>query len=153
GDCRTRGRRARGGSAPDDFAGGIAAEHHGHSSAGGSAARDEPASRGVLRMRLLLVGYGKMGQLVEQMALTQGIEIASRIDVGTGDWSAPADVAVDFSAAGGLTDNFPRYVQRKLPVVIGTTGWADVVTLFPEEAPPRGVGGVAGGQFSIVAKA
>ena len=37
-------------------------------------------------MKLLLVGYGKMGQLVEQMALAQGMEIASRIDVGTGDW-------------------------------------------------------------------
>jgi len=55
-------------------------------------------------MRLLLVGYGKMGQLVEQMALAQGMEIASRIDVGTGDWSAPADVAVDFSTAEALAD-------------------------------------------------
>ena len=41
-------------------------------------------------MKLLLVGYGKMGQLVEQVALAQGMEIASRIDVGKGDWSAHA---------------------------------------------------------------
>ena len=38
-------------------------------------------------MRLLLVGYGKMGRLVEQLALERGSEIASRIDEGTGDWS------------------------------------------------------------------
>jgi 4-hydroxy-tetrahydrodipicolinate reductase len=100
-------------------------------------------------MRLLLVGYGKMGQLVEQMALAQGMAIASRIDVGTGDWSAPADVAVDFSTAEALTDNFPRYVQRKLPVVIGTTGWADLVALFRQEAERAGLGVVVSANFSI----
>jgi 4-hydroxy-tetrahydrodipicolinate reductase len=90
-----------------------------------------------------------MGQLVEQMALTQGMEIASRIDVGAGDWSAPADVAVDFSTAEALTDNFPRYVQRKLPVVIGTTGWADLMALFRQEAERVGLGVVASANFSI----
>src|SRR5262245_65852610 len=81
-------------------------------------------------MRLLLVGYGKMGQLVEQIALAQGIEIASRIDVGTGDWSLPADVAVDFSTAAALEEKFPRYVDRKPSVVIGTTGWCDMAAAF-----------------------
>jgi len=100
-------------------------------------------------MKLLIVGYGKMGQLVEQLALAQGMEIASRIDVGTGDWSVPADVAVDFSTAEALTDNFPRYVQRKLPVVIGTTGWANLVTLFRQEAERAGIGVVASANFSI----
>src|SRR4029453_9927108 len=105
------------------------------------------SSPGNLVMRLLLVGYGKMGQLVEQMALAQGIEIASRIDVGTGDWSAPADVAGDFSTPGARTDNFPRYVQRKLPVVIGTTGWADLMALFRQEAERAGLG--VGGSAKI----
>lgn len=100
-------------------------------------------------MRLLIVGYGKMGQLVEQMAVAEGIEIASRIDVGKGDWSSPADVAVDFSTAEALTDNFPRYVQRKLPVVLGTTGWADLVALFQQEAERAGIGVVASANFSI----
>ena len=81
-------------------------------------------------MKILLVGYGKMGQLVEQMALAQGMEIASRIDVGTGDWSLPADVAIDFSTAAALKENFPRYINRKLPVVIGTTGWSDLAPAF-----------------------
>src|ERR1041385_1708284 len=96
-----------------------------------------------LAMRLLLVGYGKMGQLVEQMALAQGIEIASRIDVGTGDWSLPADVAVDFSNADALKENFPRYLARKLPVVIGTTGWSDLAPAFRQEAERAGLGVVA----------
>jgi 4-hydroxy-tetrahydrodipicolinate reductase len=100
-------------------------------------------------MRLLLVGYGKMGQLVEQLAPEQGVEIASRIDVGSGDWSSPADVAIDFSSAGALKDNFPRYVERGLPVVIGTTGWADSVAGFRRDADEAGLGVVASANFSI----
>ena len=100
-------------------------------------------------MRLLLVGYGKMGQLVEQLALAQGMEIASRIDIGSGDWSSPADVAIDFSTAGALKDNFPRYVERGLPAVIGTTGWADVADGFRREADKAGLGVVASANFSI----
>jgi len=100
-------------------------------------------------MRILLVGYGKMGQLVEELALAQGMEIASRIDVGKGNWAAPADVAIDFSTAAALTDNFPRYVQRKLPAVIGTTGWPELVPTFRAEAERAGLGIVASANFSI----
>jgi 4-hydroxy-tetrahydrodipicolinate reductase len=100
-------------------------------------------------MRLLLVGYGKMGQLVEQMALARAMVIASRIDVGTGDWSSLADVAIDFSSAAALKENFPRYVERKMPVVIGTTGWSDVADGFRREAERVGLGVVASANFSI----
>ena len=100
-------------------------------------------------MRLLLVGYGKMGQLVEQMALAQGMEIASRIDVGTGDWSSPADVAIDFSSAAALQENFPRYVERKVPIVIGTTGWSDRADGFRQQAERAGLGVVASANFSV----
>jgi len=100
-------------------------------------------------MRILLVGYGKMGQLVEQLAVSQGMEIASRIDVGSGDWSSPADVAIDFSTAGALKDNFPRYVERKLPAVIGTTGWADLAAGLRQQADKAGLGVVASANFSI----
>ena len=100
-------------------------------------------------MRLLIVGYGKMGQLVEQLAVSQGMEIASRIDVGSGDWSTPADVAIDFSTAAALKENFPRYVERKLPAVIGTTGWADLAPGFRQQADHAGLGIVASANFSI----
>jgi 4-hydroxy-tetrahydrodipicolinate reductase len=100
-------------------------------------------------MRLLLVGYGKMGQLVEQMALAQGMEIASRIDVGTGDWSSPADVAIDFSTAAALGENFARYTDRKLPVVIGTTGWGEQAPAYRQQAERAGLGVVTSANFSI----
>jgi 4-hydroxy-tetrahydrodipicolinate reductase len=100
-------------------------------------------------MRLLIVGYGKMGQLVEQLAVSQGMEIASRIDVGSGDWATPADVAIDFSTAAALKENFPRYVERRLPAVIGTTGWADLAPGFRQQADHAGLGVVASANFSI----
>ena len=100
-------------------------------------------------MRLLIVGYGKMGQLIEALAVEQGMEIASRIDVGRGDWSAPADVAIDFSTAAALTANFARYLERKLPAVIGTTGWSDQAPAFRAGAERAGLGVVASANFSI----
>ena len=100
-------------------------------------------------MRILLVGYGKMGRLVEELAAAQGMEIATRIDVGSGDWSAPADVAIDFSTADALKENFPRYVERKLPAVIGTTGWVELLPDFRQQVDKAGLGVVASANFSI----
>ncbi len=100
-------------------------------------------------MRLLIVGYGKMGRLVEELAVAQGMEIASRIDVDDGDWSAPADVAIDFSSAAALEANFPRYVERKLSAVIGTTGWSDLLPAYRAEAERAGLGVVVSANFSI----
>ena len=100
-------------------------------------------------MRLLLVGYGKMGRLVEQLAPEHGCEIAGRIDVGSGDWSAPADVAVDFSTAEALRDNFRRYADRGLPVVIGTTGWSAHEAELRRHAEAAHLGVVASANFSI----
>lgn len=100
-------------------------------------------------MKILIVGYGKMGQLVEQMAIAQAMEIASRIDVGTGDWSSAADVAIDFSTAAALEENFARYADRKLPVVIGTTGWGEQVAALRQQAERAGLGVVTSANFSI----
>ena len=100
-------------------------------------------------MRLLIVGYGKMGRLVEQLATDQGDEVTGRIDVGSADWSAPADVAIDFSTADALNENFARYVERKLPVVIGTTGWGGQAAVYRAEAERAGLGVVAAANFSI----
>jgi 4-hydroxy-tetrahydrodipicolinate reductase len=100
-------------------------------------------------MKLLLVGYGKMGRLIDEMARTQGFEVTGRIDLGTGDWSADADVAVDFSTADALRANFGRYTERKLPVVIGTTGWSAYVAELRDQADRNGLGVVAAANFSI----
>ena len=100
-------------------------------------------------MKLLLVGYGKMGRMVEELAPSQGCEVAGHIDVDAGDWGAPADVAVDFSTADALEANFPRYLDRRMPVVIGTTGWSAREADYRAQAERAGLGVVAAGNFSI----
>ena len=99
-------------------------------------------------MKLLIVGYGKMGQLVEQLAGDEGHEIAGRVDEGRGEW-APADVAIDFSTADALRSNFGQYIERRLPVVIGTTGWSADAARFRAEAERAKLGVVASANFSI----
>jgi 4-hydroxy-tetrahydrodipicolinate reductase len=100
-------------------------------------------------MKLLIVGYGKMGRLVEQLAPEHGFDIADRIDEGIGDWSVPADVAVDFSTAAALRGNFSRYVDRRLPVIIGTTGWSAHETELRSQAERASLGVVTSANFSI----
>ena len=99
-------------------------------------------------MRLLMVGYGKMGRLVEELAVARRHEIVGRIDVGNESW-APADVAIDFSTADALAGNFSRYVERRLPVVIGTTGWSDRLAEYRAQAAAANIGVVAAANFSI----
>jgi len=99
-------------------------------------------------MKLLIVGYGKMGRMVEELAGEQGLEIAGRVDEGRGEWAA-ADVAIDFSTADALVANFGQYVARRLPVVIGTTGWGAHADRLRSEAVGAGMGVVASANFSI----
>lgn len=99
-------------------------------------------------MKLLIVGYGKMGRLIDQMAEELGMEVVGRVDEGRDEWN-PADVAIDFTTAEALIRNFPAYVERKLPVVIGTTGWSAHATQFREQAERAELGVVASANFSI----
>ena len=99
-------------------------------------------------MKLLIVGYGKMGRLIDQMAQDLGMEVVGRVDEGRDEW-APADVAIDFTTADALVRNFPAYIERKLPVVIGTTGWSAYAPQFREQAERAELGVVASANFSI----
>lgn len=99
-------------------------------------------------MRLLIVGYGKMGRMVEELAVPDGFEIVGRVDEGRDEW-ADADVAIDFSTADALLSNFDQYTTRHLCAVIGTTGWNQHLDRLREQAGRAGIGVVASGNFSI----
>jgi 4-hydroxy-tetrahydrodipicolinate reductase len=99
-------------------------------------------------LRILIVGYGKMGHMVEQLAAEQGVTVVGRVDEDAGTW-APADVAIDFSTADALAVNFQEYLRRPLPVVIGTTGWQANREQWKAEAARAGLGVVASANFSI----
>lgn len=76
-------------------------------------------------MKILLVGYGKMGKTIERIALDRGHVIAGRIDIDNRDEldSVTADVAIEFSHPDAAYENVRKCVERRLPVVCGTTGW------------------------------
>jgi 4-hydroxy-tetrahydrodipicolinate reductase len=99
-------------------------------------------------LRLLIVGYGKMGHMIEQMAVEQGLAIAGRVDHDRPEWT-DADVAIDFSTADALLVNFPQYVERRLPVVVGTTGWGQHAERLRADAERGSLGVVASANFSI----
>lgn len=94
-------------------------------------------------MNILLLGYGKMGKTIEQIALERGHQIAGRIDRGDGpghnyaDLSSlkpnDVDVVIEFSSPESAVENITYCLKQNWPVVSGTTGWlthrADVEAL------------------------
>jgi 4-hydroxy-tetrahydrodipicolinate reductase len=99
-------------------------------------------------MKLLIVGYGRMGRLVDRLAAEQGLEVVGRVDQDRAEW-ADADVAIDFSTADALLANFDEYVKRRPALVIGTTGWGEHAGYLREEAERARLGVVASANFSI----
>lgn len=79
-------------------------------------------------MKIILLGYGKMGRIIEQLALAAGDEIVLRIDrdnretVTAADLRA-ADVVIEFSRPEAAVRNIEFCLTAGIPVVVGTTGW------------------------------
>jgi len=79
-------------------------------------------------MKIALLGYGKMGQAIEKLALEQKHEICLTID-NDNDWHQKqedlknADVAIEFSIPSIAPDNIKKCLNANIPVVVGTTGW------------------------------
>lgn len=76
-------------------------------------------------MKLLLIGYGKMGKTIEQIALSRGHEIVGKIDAGDSlsEFNKQADVAIEFTQPEAAITNLKTCIGKKIPVVCGTTGW------------------------------
>jgi 4-hydroxy-tetrahydrodipicolinate reductase len=78
-------------------------------------------------MKILLIGYGKMGKAIEAIALKRGHAIAGKVDTGEEllKFTDPADVAIEFSQPEAVTENLKFCFDREIPVVCGTTGWLE----------------------------
>ena len=99
---------------------------------------------------ILIVGYGRMGRLVESLAPEYGARIAGRIDrqnAAHPDQWPSADVAIDFSTSGAVRDNLPRLAQRGVNIVVGTTGWAEHEAAMRSALAPVGV--VSAANFAL----
>jgi 4-hydroxy-tetrahydrodipicolinate reductase len=102
--------------------------------------------------RALLIGYGRMGKLIESLSSQYGCQIVGHIDrsnVGRPDDWPRADVAIDFSNGDAVPVNFPKLAARGMAVVIGTTGWNAHEEALKREAQARGVGVVAAPNFAL----
>jgi 4-hydroxy-tetrahydrodipicolinate reductase len=101
--------------------------------------------------RLLLIGHGRMGRLVESLAPEFGFELAGTIDGASGagaEWPA-ADVAIDFSVADAVPSTVARLAARGTALVIGTTGWQASEGAVRQAAAEANVGVVAAPNFAI----
>jgi len=101
-------------------------------------------------MKVLLVGFGRMGKLVDALAREDGHDVAGHVTSGVDEsrWPA-ADVAIDFSTAEALRMNLPRLAERGLNTVIGTTGWHEHEAELRDIVARAGIGVVASANFSI----
>ncbi len=105
-------------------------------------------------MKIVLLGYGKMGQLIEKFAGKRGHEILLIVDKDNRQAVTPedlkeADVAIDFSEPAAAIDNINLCFQANLPVVVGTTGWYDQLEDIKARCLSDGHALLYGSNFSI----
>jgi 4-hydroxy-tetrahydrodipicolinate reductase len=105
-----------------------------------------------MSVALLIVGRGRMGTLVQALAPEHGFHVAGTVDLeeapNPGQWPA-AEVAIDFSIAEAVPENFSRLAARGTNVVVGTTGWQQHEPALREVAERTGIGVVAAPNFAI----
>ena len=103
-------------------------------------------------MRILLIGHGKMGRLVEGLAPSYGCEVVGVVTSRSGPAAInafDADVAIDFSLAGGVAANLARLGARGIDVVLGTTGWQAQEEECRRIAREAGIGVIAAANFAV----
>jgi 4-hydroxy-tetrahydrodipicolinate reductase len=108
-------------------------------------------------MRIAIIGYGKMGKLVEALAVREGWEVGPRLDLednrdGSGitrSSMSGVDVAVDFSQPDAVLSNIEAGARTGVHMVVGTTGWGSQHDRARQLVGESGIGLVHGSNFSV----
>lgn len=105
-------------------------------------------------MKIALIGYGKMGHMIEEIALQRGHEIVLAINIdNTGDFTqekiSRADVAIEFTAPESAFDNVKRCLDFGVSVVSGSTGWNENIPLAKSLCLEKGGAFLHASNFSI----
>jgi 4-hydroxy-tetrahydrodipicolinate reductase len=111
----------------------------------------------LIEMNLAIVGYGKMGRLIEQLAPACGFKMGLRLDGSnnaSGSGITPEnfrgiDVAVDFSVASAVVENVERLASLGVNTVVGTTGWTEHLDQVRSVVEKTGIGLVWSPNYSI----
>jgi 4-hydroxy-tetrahydrodipicolinate reductase len=108
-------------------------------------------------MNLAIVGYGKMGHLVEDLASYYGCEVKLRLDIGnnahfeglTKENFRGIDAAIEFSTPSTAPENIERLAQLGVNAVVGTTGWSSEMDRVKKAVERAGTGLVWSPNFSV----
>jgi 4-hydroxy-tetrahydrodipicolinate reductase len=108
-------------------------------------------------MNLAIVGYGKMGRLIEQLAPEYGLDVTLKLDeYNNADYAGitrenfeNVDVAIEFSVPSATVSNIERMAALGVDMVIGTTGWMGEVERVKSIVEASGVGLVWSPNYSI----
>ena len=105
-------------------------------------------------MKIALLGYGKMGKILDTMALAAGHEVVLRYSGGNGTMLHPqaltgADVAIEFSVPAAAPVHVETCFQTGIPVVCGTTGWLDEMDRIKALIPQHQGALVYASNFSV----
>jgi 4-hydroxy-tetrahydrodipicolinate reductase len=77
-------------------------------------------------MKIALLGYGRMGKAIEQIAIERGHAIVALVDKNKNQGNlSEADVAINFSVPDAAVANIKAAMEKQIPVVCGTTGWLE----------------------------
>lgn len=105
-------------------------------------------------MKLVLIGYGKMGKAIEEVAVQRGHQVILKIDQPnlhefTKEKMAEADAAIEFTSPHSAYENVNKCIDFDIPVVCGSTGWTDKLDEMKKHAAERNVGFVYSSNYSV----
>jgi 4-hydroxy-tetrahydrodipicolinate reductase len=101
-------------------------------------------------MKIALLGYGKMGQAIEKIAVSRGHEIVLRKKRGIGfEGLEIADVAIDFSIPTAAVTNITTALNANIPVISGTTGWLEDYDIMVALCKEKNGAFIYGSNFSL----
>ncbi len=104
-------------------------------------------------MRLAIVGYGKMGKVIERLAIERGWSVELRLDIDTPPVTKAQreaiDVVIHYASAKDITNDLTPWAEAHTPIVIGTTGWQDQLQSVAELVGKNQIGLIYGSNFSL----
>lgn len=101
-------------------------------------------------MKIALLGYGRMGKVIERIALERGHEIVLRkTDIDTFEGLELADVAIDFSVPDAAVSNISMCLENNIPVISGTTGWLEDYPKMVQLCEKKSGAFIYGSNFSL----
>lgn len=105
-------------------------------------------------MNIALVGYGKMGKIIEEVAISRGHQVNVKIDLNNlndfnADVFSDVDVAIEFTGPHTAFNNVMKCIEIKKPVVCGSTGWLDQLPVIEQACAKNNSAFLYASNFSV----